>query len=129
MNCKYILLACILCCFSCRNEKPFVQNENLLGFKSEFLSELDDEKYDSLKVELEESHIDVEYINDIIYISHLRETDACGKYRANIEIINDSIKLEYDLVSDEVCSSLAIKRVTYLINNPKKKKYKIEIIP
>jgi hypothetical protein len=124
---RIVIFLCVFCCFACQQKESFIQNTKLIGFKSVSLSELDDEKYDSLKIELDKKHIDIRYINDVIYISHLRETDACSRYKGNIEFKGDTIKLMYELVSDTICTSLVINKLTYLIDNPQKTKYKIKI--
>lgn len=102
-----------------------VRNKDLIGFKADFLAEDGDDKFDSLSLELEKKYTEIKYINDIIYVSFLIETDACGQYFGNILVSNDTINLTYDLCSDEVCTSLAIKKLTYLINNRAMKKFKI----
>lgn len=51
-------------------------------------------------------------------MSYLDELNACGLYNGNIEIKGDTIKLIVDLISDEVCASTSIERITFLIDNP-----------
>ena len=83
-----------------------------------FLSELGDDKYDNLEKELNKEKVEIEYLNDIIYVSYLEELNACGQYNGNIETIEDTIKLRVELISDEVCGSTSIERITFLIDNP-----------
>lgn len=68
--------------------------------------------------------IKTDYIDDLIIVSNYVESNACGKHTGNIRIENYEIYLIYKLVSDEVCTSTSINKVTYVINNPKGKKYK-----
>ena len=105
-----------------------IKNEKLIGFKTMFLSELGDDKYDKLEQELKKEKIEVKYLNDIIYVSYLDELNGCGRYDGNIETIGDTIKLKVNLVSDEVCASILIKRITFLIDNPDEKKKLIKKI-
>ncbi len=124
MRTLIFLLTSILIFTSCNlftsGEKLF--NKNLLGFKTQFLSELGDIKYEKLEKELNKNKIEIKYLNDIIYISYLDELNACGNYEGDIETIGDTIKLKVELVSDEVCTSTSIERITFLINNPTGKK-------
>jgi hypothetical protein len=94
------------------------KNKKLIGFKTMFLSELGDDKYDNLKEELNKEKIEIEYLNDIIYVSYLDELNACGQYDGNIETTGDTIKLSVELTSDEVCASTSIERITFFIDNP-----------
>jgi len=119
-----ILLSILSLAVSCKTDYTQKNSEeekihkNLLGFKTTFLAELGDPNYDLLNSKVENAKIETKYINDIIYISYLEELNACGRYNGNIDISNDTITLSIGLISEEVCSSLAIKRITYLINNP-----------
>lgn len=115
-----ILLATSLL-FSCKSEKK-KRNKNLLGFKISFIDELGAENYDFLKNKVDQDPIETKYINDIIYVSYYQELNACGKYDGNIEISNDTIKLQTILISNEVCTSLSIEKITFLIDNPDEKK-------
>lgn len=125
---RYLQLFLVICLFSCQSRKEsYSLHRDLLGSKDQFLSEMGDDNYDSLESELKKGRIDVRYINDIIYISNLRETNACGVYKCNIDINHDTLFLRYDMVSDVVCTSLAIKRLTYFVNNPKGRRYIIEV--
>ena len=71
--------------------------------------------------------IKAQYLDDLIIVTNYVESNACGKYAGDIRIKNDRIYLIYKLVSDEVCTSTGIDKVTYIINNPKEKKYKFEM--
>lgn len=90
-----------------------------------FLAELGSEKYFRLQQDLENNPIEQKYINDILYISYYEELNACGKYGGNFEINDDTIKLNINLLSDEVCSSKSIERVTFIVDNPEGKEWVI----
>src|SRR5690606_39859499 len=103
-----------------KNNEP--KHKKLLGFKITFLADLGEEKYFKLEKKVENGKIETKYINDIIYVSYYLELNACGKYDGNLEIKNDTIKLKVNLISDEVCTSTSIDKVTFLIDNPDEKK-------
>ena len=125
-NIIYILTT-ILTFYSCslvtsdKEKLTETKNKKLIGFKSMFLSELGDDKYDKLEQEFSKEKIEIKYLNDIIYVSYLEELNACGQYDGNLEIIGDTIKLKVDLISDEICTSTSIERITFLIDNPDEK--------
>ncbi len=115
------ILIIILVVFSCKqNNQP--KNKALLGFKSIFIAEGGDEKYDLYENKVGNDKIEIKYINDIIYVSYYETLNACGKYGGNIEIKSDTIKLKVNLISDEVCTSTSIDKLTFIIDNPDGKK-------
>lgn len=116
---------CLFIFCSC-SEKKTETNKNLIYFNSKFLAELGDDRYDELEKELNKD-FEVKYLNDIIYISKIIDANACGNYKGDFEIKGDSLILKYILTSNEVCSSLAISRVTYIIKNPTEKQYKFNL--
>lgn len=126
MGLPLILLALFLIfALSCaKKEEPI--NKNLIYFNTSFLSELGNDDYEKLlsKTKLE---IKAQYIDDLIIINKYVESNACGKYAGNIRIKNDKIFLIYKLISDEVCTSTGVERVTYIINNPTEKKYEFAL--
>lgn len=103
-------------------EDKRIVNDRLLAFKSVYLAELGQEKFFKLEKEIDKEKIEIKYINDIIYVSYYEVLNSCGIYDGNIEIKSDSINLKIELISDEVCSSTVIEKVTFLIYNPDKKK-------
>ncbi|WP_281232564.1 hypothetical protein [Flavobacterium gelatinilyticum] len=124
---KYLYFFAVICCISCQNktqtEKP-QHNENLIYFNSYAVAEPGDEK--SLKLQSgTEYKMKTEYLDDIIYVSQLINVNACGNYKGDIEIKKDSLYLIHKSISDVVCTSKAIDKVTYIIKNPEMKKYKI----
>lgn len=102
------------------------KNKKLIGFKTMFLCELGDDKYDTLEKELIKEKLEIEYLNDIIYVSYLDELNACGQYEGNIETTGNTIKLNVELISDKVCTSTSIERITFLIDNPDGKRKMIK---
>ena len=120
--CFFIIVLSISC-----SEKKKALNENLIYFNSEFIAELGNENYEKLEAELN-SKIEPKYLDKIIYVSKKIDANACGNYIGDIEIKEDSIKLIYKLNSDEICTSTSINNVTYIIKNPKEKKYKFKFV-
>lgn len=113
--------------YSCSEKTDKIKRDkNLIYFNSKFLAELGDEKYDELEKDLKKG-LEVKYLNDIIYISKIVGVNACGNYKGNIEIKEDSLILKHILVSDEVCTSNSIERITYIVKNPTEKQYKLKL--
>ena len=123
---KYLLLIVTLIFASCSKKEDVIPHKDLIYFKSAFLAEYGDDNYDKLLPKTKKK-ISVKYVDDIIYVTNFIETNACGKYIGDIEIKKDSIFLNYSLNSDEICTSTALKKITYIINNPSEKKYKFSM--
>lgn len=122
---KYFVGTLLIIIVSCsKKEEPI--DKNLFFFKSRFLVELGNDKYEKYlaKTKLK---INVQYIDGVIFATNYVEANACGRYAGNIRIENDKIYLIYKLVSDEVCSSTGVEKVTYIIDNPNEKKYKFSM--
>lgn len=111
---------------SCSKKEEFKKNKKLLHFKSKFIAELGNDNYEKT-LSKTKSKINAKYLDDIIYVTKYIETNACGDYTGNVEVKKDSIYLIYKLVSDEVCTSSAIEKITYIIDNPTEKKYKFAL--
>ena len=122
---KIIYFLIIILSLACSEKRKEI-NKDLIYFNSEFLAELGDENYEKYESELK-SKINAKYIDKIIYISKTIDANACGNYSGDIEIKKDSIILIYKLTSDEVCTSTSVVKATYIIKNPKEKKYKFDI--
>ena len=122
---KYTLGILLFLVLSCSKKEEQI-NKDLIYFKDSFLSELGNDNYEKCltKTKLK---INAQYIDDLIIVTNYVESNACGKYAGDIRIKNDRIFLIYKLMSDEVCTSTGIDKVTYIINNPKEKKYKFEM--
>jgi len=97
-------------------------HKNLIGFKNTFLAEIGSDEYFKLEKKLKKKKLKIKYINDIIYVSYYAELNTCGKYRGNLECNGDTINLKIELISDELCTSTAIDRLTFIIDNPDEKK-------
>ncbi len=118
-----ILLSIFL--LSCSNKTDLNKSpihENLIGFKASFLAELGEKEYFKLEKKLNNQKLDIKNINDIIYVSFYEELNGCGPYRGNLEYSGDTINLKTELILDEVCSSTSIDKLTFLIDNPDRKK-------
>lgn len=115
----------IILSFACSEKRKEI-NKELIYFNSEFLAELDDENFDKYKSEINDK-INAKYIDKIIYVSKTIDANACGNYSGDIDIKKDSIILIYKLTSEEVCTSTAVVKATYIIKNPKEKKYKFAL--
>ena len=119
---KIIFVLITILLISCTEKKEIV-NKDLAYFDSKFVAELGNENYDEFAGRLN-NKIKPKYIDDLIYIHKLIEVNSCGEYSGDIKIKNDSIILMYNLTSDVVCTSTRVDKVTYIIKNPKNKKYK-----
>jgi hypothetical protein len=109
--------------FSCTEEQTTVTtHSDLLGFKVMSLAESDEDLFDEIYIKTKNQQLQVEYINDVIYVSHYEILNACGRYRGDIVTANDTIFLKIKQISEEVCASENARRVTYLIDNPTTKK-------
>lgn len=117
-----ILLIVLVSCS--KKEEPI--DKNLIFFKSSFFCEFGNDKYEKYLAKTK-FKINVQYIDDVIFVTNYVETNACGKYAGNIRIKNDKIYLIYKLVSDEVCSSTSVEKITYIIDNPNEKKYRFSM--
>ena len=120
-----MIMILLISCSSKDNEKKINRHKDLIHYKSPFLAELGDENYDKLSIKIKKDKINIDYFKDIIYVDYLTEVNACGNYFGNIEISNDTIYLIHFSNSDVVCTSVGIENPTFIINNPKKKKFKI----
>jgi hypothetical protein len=122
---KYIIGILFLVLISCSKNEQAI-NKNLINFKSKFLGELGSDDYEKL-LDKTKLKIKAQYIDDVIFVTNYVESNACGEYSGDIEIKNDSILLIFKSVSDLVCTSRSVEKLTYIINNPKEKKYKFSI--
>jgi len=123
---KYIILLSVLILISCQKKEETKKIENLLYFKSRFIAELGSADYDRI-ISKTNSKVKAKYFEDVIYVTKFIEANGCGDYIGDIKIKKDSIYLVYKLVSDEVCMSTAINKITYIIDNPTEKKYKFAL--
>jgi len=113
--------------YSCRNFEEEKENKNhrnkeLIGFKSIEVGE-PGHKYGIGNYTFNTKRIYTKYVEDIIIVKTFEEVNACPKFYMDIKYKNDTIILSYDLISDNLCKSLRIDELTYIIDNPKKKKW------
>jgi hypothetical protein len=109
--------------FSCNQKKLNTTNKRLLTFKSTFIADSDNEKFDSILNQKKQNKLEINYLNDIIYVSYITEINACTSSKGNIEIKNDTIILKTFSDSEIVCTSTSLVRNTFIINNYKEEKY------
>ncbi|MDJ1504419.1 hypothetical protein [Xanthocytophaga agilis] len=123
-----LIIAILSFSISCKQKQSSqpIRHKDLLGFKSEYIAEYLDDKYQRNKIEQKLNVLKVRYIEDIIYVSTYAEANGCGGHFGNMKIRNNTIVLTYDFSSDTTCTSMVIDKLTYLINNPGKKKRKIK---
>ena len=113
--------------FACNQKSETIINKNLLFFKTSFLAEYGDEKYDEILKTKKLNKQEIKYLNDLIYVSYLTEENACDQIKGNITMKNDTIFLQPFSISEEVCTSTSLERFTFIINNYKELKYTIII--
>lgn len=125
-NATFVIL--LLLVGSCEhNSKPKpVRHADLLGFKGEYVAESHDDTYRRYNLGTKLNKLRIRYVEDIIYVSAYVSANGCGEHFGNMKIRNDTIVLTYDHVSDIACTSTVIDKITYLIDNPKKRKRKIK---
>ncbi|NIK93612.1 hypothetical protein GZ212_15735 [Mangrovimonas sp. CR14] len=125
---RLILIILTLISISCEKAKTPI-NENLIGFKSEEVGEPGAmyKNGEWIDYEFDTDRIDVKYFEDIIVAKTFTAGNACGKYELNVEFKDDTIELLYYLnnKTEDLCESLKIESLTYIINNPKKIKWEI----
>jgi hypothetical protein len=122
---KYFILTFFALLLSCSKKQEPI-HKDLVYFNAIFLAELGDAKYDKL-YDKTTKKIKPKYIDDIIYVTNYVEANACGQYSGNLLFKKDSIILIYKQIAEEVCASTAIEKVTYIIKNPKEKRYKFAL--
>ena len=88
-----------------------------MAFKSSFLAENGEDKYFELENEI--GSIDIEYLNDIIYVSLIEEANTCANYDGNISVRDKNITLLYHHTNPDgdTCTSQSIYRFSYVIDN------------
>ena len=131
---KNVLFIFVFILFSCNNsvqeveikgvEKKQIVNENLLYFDLELINDIDinDEK-ESEFYKLD--NLQVNYIEDVIYISALMNRNACDHFIADFKINDNQLTLFLKNDSEEPCMSNSKFKIRVLIKNPSKKKYNV----
>ena len=105
-------------------EKKQIVNENLLYFDFELIKDIhvNDEKESEL---YELDNLQVDYFEDVIYISGLINTNACDSFIGDFKIKEDELSLLFKNNSEEPCMSNSKFKIRVLIKNPSKKKYNV----
>jgi len=131
---KNVLFIFVFILFSCNNsvqeveikevEEKQIVNENLLYFDLELIKDIDinDEKESEL---YKLANLQVNYIEDVIYISGLINTNACDSFIGDFKIKEDELTLFFNNNSDDPCMSNSKFKIRVLIKNPSKKKYNV----
>jgi hypothetical protein len=131
---KNVLFIFVFILFSCNNsvqeveikevEEKQIVNENLLCFDLELIKDIDinDEKESEL---YKLANLQVNYIEDVIYISGLINTNACDSFIGDFKIKEDELTLFFNNNSDDPCMSNSKFKIRVLIKNPSKKKYNV----
>jgi hypothetical protein len=131
---KKILIVFAFVFFACNNsvqeveikevEKKQIINENLLYFNFELIKDID--IYDKKEPELYKlDNLKVSYIEDVIYISGIINTNACDNYLGNIKFRKNELILLLKNNSNEPCMSNSKFKIRVLIKNSSKKKYNV----
>lgn len=70
-------------------------------------------------------NLQVNYIEDVVYISGLINTNACDSFIGDFKIKEDELSLLFKNNSEEPCMSNSKFKIRVLIKNPSKKKYNV----
>ena len=70
-------------------------------------------------------NLQVNYFEDVIYISGLINTNACDSFTGDFKIKDDELLLLFKNNSEEPCMSSSKFKIRVLIKNPSKKKYNV----
>ncbi|WP_442264547.1 hypothetical protein ACSIGC_09275 [Tenacibaculum sp. ZS6-P6] len=119
---SFFILYLTLFLNSCVTETQKKHNGNLIGFKSIEIGE-PEYKYNVGKYKFDFNKVQINYIDDIIIVKTIYKVNGCDKYDVRISKIKDTIKLRYEPISESSCKSLRVDELTYIIDNPKKKKW------
>lgn len=104
-------------------EKKQIVNENLLYFDLELIEDIDVNQGELELYKLD--NLQVNYIEDIVYISGLINTNACDSFIGDFKIKEDELSLLFKNNSEEPCMSNSKFKIRVLIKNPSKKKYNV----
>jgi hypothetical protein len=104
-------------------EKKQIVNENLLYFDLELIEDIDVNQGELELYKLD--NLQVNYIEDVVYISGLINTNACDSFIGDFKIKEDELSLLFKNNSEEPCMSNSKFKIRVLIKNPSKKKYNV----
>ncbi|MCK6608202.1 MAG: hypothetical protein L6Q46_07855 [Flavobacterium sp.] len=132
---KNVLFIFVFILFSCNNsvqeveikkvEEKQIVNENLLYFDLELIEDIDLNDEDESEL-YKLANLQVNYIEDVIYISGLINTNACDSFIGDFKIKEDKLSLFFKNNSEEPCMSNSKFKIRVLIKNPSKKKYNFD---
>ena len=130
---KNVLFIFVFILFSCNNsiqeveikevEKKQIINKNLLYFDLELIEDIDVNQGELELYKLD--NLQVNYIEDVIYISGLINTNACDSFIGDFIIKEDELTLFLNNDSEDPCMSNSKFKIRVLIKNPSKKKYNV----
>jgi hypothetical protein len=132
---RNLLFIFVFILFSCNNsvkeieikavEEKQIVNENLLYFDLELIKDIDinDEKEPEL---YELDNLQVNYIEDVIYISAFMNRNACDHFIGDFKINDNRLTLFLKNNSEVPCDSNSKFKIRALIKNPFKKKYNFD---
>ena len=104
-------------------EKKQIVNENLLYFDLELIEDIDVNQGELELYKID--NLQVNYIEDVVYISGLINTNACDSFIGDFKIKEDELSLLFKNNSEEPCMSNSKFKIRVLIKNPSKKKYNV----
>jgi hypothetical protein len=101
------------------NSKTVMSVDDIVAADTTFIKEIYSEKFNP-KTDT------IAYRDDLIYISYLSIVNGCANYDGNLKFKSDSVLLELDDISDSACTEPRCDRLIYQIQNPERKRYKIQ---
>jgi hypothetical protein len=104
-------------------EKKQIINENLLYFDLELIEDIDVNQGELELYKID--NLQVNYIEDVVYISGLININACDSFIGDFKIKEDELSLLFKNNSREPCVSNSKFKIRVLIKNPSKKKYNV----
>jgi hypothetical protein len=133
---RHLLISVIFILFtSCQSRKQEIldkRNKNLLDFKSKTVLDMDEivergeKKFQELNSPNFNSKTDtIRFKDNNIYVSYIALVNGCAEYIGDINYKNDSIFLNLINVGEYECTEQRADRLTFIINNPKNRKFAI----
>lgn len=107
------------------SEDEVVLNSMLIGAKSHYVGEPTDPESHKYNQLANQGKVEIKIEKGFIMATTWYIVNACGNGQANLKTRNDTIELLYQETSEELCMSLSIDEVTYVIDNPENKEWVI----